>query len=110
MPACLLFWAAPYTIPLVLFVLANVLLTVGELASVSAAWTLSYAIAPDDRRAEYLSAFGMGRSVGRYVLGPVLITGLLELAGGWTWPVLALVFAAGGVATLLVRIPVPDRP
>ncbi|MFI6597846.1 MFS transporter [Nonomuraea sp. NPDC050536] len=101
--ACLLFWFAPGWAPL--FVAGIVLLTLGELVTVSAAWTLSYAIAPGERRAEYLAAFGMGRSFGRYVLGPVLVTGLLQSAGGVTWGVLAALFAVAGAVTPLVSRP-----
>ncbi|MET7331009.1 MFS transporter [Nonomuraea sp. NPDC005650] len=101
--ACLAFWGAGRVAPLALLVVAIVLLTAGELLSVPAAWTVSYALAPSDRRAEYISAYGMGRSVGRYVLGPVLITGLLDLAGGWMWAALAILFAGAGAAAVLVR-------
>jgi len=95
---CLLFWAAPHTAALPVFCVALVLVTGAELTAVPAAWTLSYAIAPDDRRAEYLAAFGMGRSIGRFVLGPILITGLLQAIGGWAWGVLAAVFTLAGLA------------
>ncbi|MER6946934.1 MFS transporter [Nonomuraea sp. NPDC000554] len=101
--SCLVFWAAPYAAQaaVALFTLAVVLLALGELLTVPAAWTLSYAIAPDDRRAEYLAAFGMGRSFGRYVLGPVLVTALLQSAGGLAWAVLAALFALAAAATPL---------
>jgi MFS family permease len=109
--ACLVLWSARAGHPEVAFVVGMVLLSLGELVAVSAAWTLSYAIAPDDRRAEYLAAFGMGRSVGRYVLGPVLVTGLLQLVGGRTWGVLAALFVVAAVGTLFVRLPEgPARP
>jgi hypothetical protein len=87
------------SLTIAVFALAVVLLTGGELISIAAAWTLSYAIAPAGRRAEYLSAFAMGRSIARYVLGPVLVTGLLTVAGGWTWAVLAGVFTLAAAAT-----------
>ncbi|MFI6291104.1 MFS transporter [Nonomuraea sp. NPDC050790] len=96
--ACLAFWAAWFPV-------AIVVLTVGEVAVVAAAWTLSYALAPAARRSEYLAAFGMGRSFGRYVLGPLLVTGLLQALGGLTWAVLSAVFCAAGLATLLPRDP-----
>ncbi|MEV4889737.1 MFS transporter [Nonomuraea sp. NPDC055795] len=92
--ACLAFWASWFPV-------AIVLLTFGETAVVAAAWTLSYALAPGERRAEYLAAFGMGRSFGRYVLGPLLVTGLLQAVGGLTWAILAALFCAAALATLL---------
>lgn len=95
--ACAAFAAAASSsgaLTIVLFALAIGLLTGAELMAVAASWTLSYAIAPDDRRAEYLSAFGMGRSTARYVLGPILVTGMLTVAGGWAWAALAGTFAA----------------
>ncbi|MFE0155235.1 MFS transporter [Nonomuraea sp. NPDC059007] len=92
--ACLAFWASWFPV-------AIVVLTFGEIAVVAAAWTLSYALAPGERRAEYLAAFGMGRSFGRYVLGPLLVTGLLQALGGLTWAILAALFCAAALATLL---------
>ena len=80
------------------FALAVVLLTLGELVAVAAAWTLSYALAPSDRRAEFLSAFAMGRATSRYVLGPILVTAALTAIGGWTWALLAALFIAAAVA------------
>ncbi|MGW1989102.1 MFS transporter [Embleya sp. NPDC001921] len=104
--ACLVLWSAAHGSAAVAFPVGMVLLSCGELIAVSAAWTLSYAIAPHDRRAEYLAAFGMGRSVGRHVLGPILVTGLLQAVGGAGWGVLAAVFTTASVGTLFVRLPV----
>lgn len=108
--ACLVLWSGQYTHPAVAFPVGMVLLSFGELIAVSAAWTLSYAIAPEDRRAEYLAAFGMGRSLGRHVLGPVLVTGLLHTVGGRMWGVLAAIFAGAAGATLFVRLPTDPTP
>jgi MFS family permease len=108
--ACLVLWSAQVGHAGIAFAIGMVLLSLGELGAVSAAWTLSYAIAPDDRRAEYLAAFGMGRSVGRYVLGPVLVTGLLQLVGGRTWGALAALFVVAAVGTVFVRLPEPVDP
>lgn len=101
--SCLAFWAG-------WFLPAVVLLSFGELVAVAAAWTLSYALAPGERRAEYLSAFGMGRSFSRYVLGPVLVTGLLQVAGGPAWGLLTVLFVLAGAATLALRLPEPGQP
>jgi len=86
----------PLTIGLLtigLLAAAVAVLTLGELFAVAAAWTLSYAAAPADRRAEYLSAFSLGRSVARYLIGPVAVTGLLAAAGAGVWLILGGVFA-----------------
>jgi MFS family permease len=105
--ACAGFAATAYAtgaLTIALFALAIGLLTGAELIAVSAAWTLSYAIAPDERRAEYLSAFGMGRSSARSVLGPILVTGVLTVAGGWAWAALAGIFAgAAALAPIVLR-------
>jgi MFS family permease len=100
--ACAAFAATAHThggLTITVLALAVVLLTGGELIAIAAAWTLSYSIAPAEHRAEYLSAFAMGRSVARYVLGPILVTGLLATAGAGMWAVLAGLFALAAVLT-----------
>ncbi|MFI7129482.1 hypothetical protein ACIBQ1_27545 [Nonomuraea sp. NPDC050153] len=49
-----------------------------------------------------LQLYGMGR----YVLGPVLIAGLLNLAGGWMRAAPAVLFAGAAAAPVKVR---PER-
>jgi len=113
--ACLVLWSASAGHAAIAFCVGMTLLTLGELAAVCAAWTLSYAIAPPERAAEYLAAFGMGRAVGRHVLGPVLVTGLLQALGGRVWGVLAALFVTASIAGALTpptarRPIVPDQP
>jgi len=113
--ACLVLWSASAGHAAIAFCVGMTLLTLGELAAVCAAWTLSYAIAPPERAAEYLAAFGMGRAVGRHVLGPVLVTGLLQALGGRVWGVLAALFVTASIAGALTpptarRPTVPDQP
>jgi hypothetical protein len=106
--SCAAFAATAHTdgaLTIVVFALAVTLLTGGEMISIAAAWTLSYAIAAAGRRAEYLAAFTMGRSIARYVLGPILVTGLLTVAGAWTWAALAVIFTIAAAATPRTVIP-----
>jgi MFS family permease len=84
-----------------------VMITFGELVTVSAAWTLSYALAPAGRPGQYLSTFGMGRLIGRQVLGPLAMAAVVT-SGAAGWAILATAFATAGVATL--RIPFPEDP
>jgi MFS family permease len=84
-----------------------VMITFGELVTVSAAWTLSYALAPVGRQGQYLSTFGMGRLIGRQVLGPLAMATVVT-SGAAGWAILAAAFAAAGAATL--RIPFPEDP
>jgi MFS family permease len=84
-----------------------VMITFGELVTVSAAWTLSYALAPAGRRGQYLSTFGMGRLIGRQILGPLAMAAVVT-SGAVGWAILAIAFAAAGAATL--RIPFPEDP
>jgi MFS family permease len=73
-----------------------VVLTAGELWQSAGAWGLSYALAPADRRATYLSAFNLGVAV-QTVAGPALVTSLV-IAHGWAgWGGLAVTFASAGV-------------
>jgi hypothetical protein len=45
------------------------------------------------------------------LVGPILITGLLQAIGGWTWGVLAVVFTAAGLpAPRIAREPVRAEP
>ncbi len=84
-----------------------VMITIGELVTVSAAWTLSYALVPAGRRGQGMSTFGLGRLVGRQVLGPLLMT-IVVTSGAVGWAILAAAFVVAGAATL--RIPFPEDP
>lgn len=81
-----------------LLLLAAVLLTLGELWQSGAAWGLSYDLAPADYRAEYLSVFGLGRSL-QEAAGPVIVAALVFASPDLGWPLLAAVFLAAGLAT-----------
>ncbi|WP_169952739.1 MFS transporter [Microbispora sp. H11081] len=79
-------------------VAAVILLTGGELWQSAGAWTISYELAPPERRARYLATYQLGAAL-QGILAPLVITGVvLRLSGGW------LLFAAvAAVAGLLHR-------
>lgn len=77
-----------------------IVLTLGEMAGVSAAWTLSFALAPPDSRSTYLSIFGAGRTLGGRVAGPLLMTGAVLALGPPGWIALAVLL------TLVSVIPI----
>jgi MFS family permease len=71
-----------------------VVLTLGELLVVGAAWTLSYALAPAASRNIYLATFGAGRMIGSRIAGPWIMTGVVLALGTAGWIILAAVFLA----------------
>lgn len=79
-------------------VAAVVLLTGGELWQQAGSWTISYELAPPERRARYLATYQLGAAL-QGILAPLVITYVvLPLRGGW------LLFAgAAAVAGLLHR-------
>ncbi|MFK4208155.1 MFS transporter [Streptomyces sp. NPDC030920] len=83
-------------------VVATLLLTAGELWQSVGAWELSYAYAPEHRKAEYLSIFALGNSA-QDVLGPPLITIVVLGWGGAGWVTLAAVLLG---AVLLLPLPI----
>jgi MFS family permease len=94
--------AAPaHSVPVTvaIFTGAIVLLTIGEVTQVGSAWTLSFAIAPPERRNAYLAAFSMGRALSR-ATGPLLMTGVVLALGDFGWIALAVVFTAAAVPPL----------
>lgn len=80
----------------VLMTAAAIALTFGELYESPAWWTVSYELAPADRRDEYLSAFDMSGSVVG-IAGPLLLAGVVAL-GSLGWVLYAAVFVLAGAA------------
>ncbi len=108
---CVGFTVAPHVRgvdTVVVLVLCVAVMTIGELCQVSAAWTLSFDLAPADRRSQYLSAFGLGRASATRMVGPVLLTGVVIALGTAGWLLLATVFLAttGIAAVARSRLPV----
>ncbi|MFI0797959.1 MFS transporter [Amycolatopsis lurida] len=106
--ACLAFVATPLLPTTLLatagFAVAIVLLTLGELCHVNASWTLSYALAPEAQRAQFLSGFGLGRISSTRVYGPILMTGVVLALGTAGWlGLMGLFVLAVGVPSKLAR-------
>jgi len=79
---------------LAVLVAAVVLLTFAENTEAVASWEISLAMAPEDRRHEYLAAFGAGTSI-QLLVGPLFALGWLYSGGVSGWFVLiALVLLA----------------
>jgi MFS family permease len=81
----------------VLLVGAAVALTLGELWQSIGSWSLSYAFAPEDQRAYYLTAYRLGEPCVA-IAGPVVLTVGVMGAGSAGWLCLAGVFALTGMA------------
>ncbi|MFI7677443.1 MFS transporter [Actinophytocola sp. NPDC049390] len=102
---CVLLVASGYqagAVAVALLVLAVIALTFGEMLQAAAAWSAGYALAPEQRRASYLSVLGMGSSV-QSMAGPVIITAVV---GVGTWGLLLLaagLMAAAEVARGVIR-------
>jgi hypothetical protein len=76
------------------FVLAAVLLTLGEMNQGSAAWTLSFGLSPEAERTRALALFNTGQAAA-FVVGPALCTSAVAWAGRGGFAVLAAIVAAG---------------
>jgi dipeptide/tripeptide permease len=85
----------------ILAIAATVALTLGEIWQGAGAWGVSYALAPADQRAYYLSVYELGTSAASAV-GPALITWAVigNRAGGWAG--LGAVFALTGLVVVLI--------
>ncbi|SEG94252.1 Major Facilitator Superfamily protein [Actinacidiphila yanglinensis] len=81
------------SLALVLLVVATVLLTVGELLTSSAQWGLQYGLSPRHSQGEYGAVFSIGYTV-QSVIGPVVLTALMESVKIAGWLLMCLMFAA----------------
>lgn len=98
--------AAPTThggLTVIVLTTSIIILTLGEIFGVSAAWTLSFAVAPADSRNTYLSVFGTGRTIGGRVAGPLLMTGVVLALGPAGWIALAILLTAASAAPIAAR-------
>jgi MFS family permease len=103
--ACLGFAAAPaLSMPVALTVFTGgiLILTIAEILQVGASWTLSFEMAPEQARGTYLVLFGMGRTIGNKVAGPLLMTGVVLALGVTGWISLAAIFALSATVPLAV--------
>jgi len=76
------------------FVLATLLLTIGEMNQGSAAWTLSFGLCPPEQTTRALALFNTGQAAA-LVLGPALCTSLVAWAGRAGFAILAAIVAVG---------------
>jgi len=76
------------------FVLAALLLTLGEMNQGSAAWTLSFGLSPPEDTTRSLALFNTGQAAA-FVLGPALCTSAVAWAGRTGFAVLAAIVATG---------------
>jgi MFS family permease len=113
LPACALFAAAPVVpVPLAMLLLAAgvAVLTVGDLWTSVAAWSLSYELADDRVPGQYQGAFALGMSV-ETVVGPLLATGLVLGLGTPGWLTAGLLSALlGTVLANAARWALRTRP
>jgi Major Facilitator Superfamily len=68
-----------------------VLLTLGEMSQAAGGWSLSFALAPEDRQGEYLGAFAMGTRI-YDTLGPILVITMILGLGQPGWVLLGLLY------------------
>jgi MFS family permease len=103
--SCLLLVASGYrsgSVGVALLVISVVALTFGEMLQAAAAWSAGYAMAPDDRRASYLSVLGLGTNA-QNMVGPVIVTAAVG-AGVWGLLLLAVgLVAAAELARGVIR-------
>ena len=86
------------------FVVAALLLTLGEMNSGSAAWTLSFGLSPPEETTRSLAVFNTGQAAA-FVLGPALCTSAIAWAGRTGFGVLAAIVAVGtGCVVLGARV------
>ena len=91
---------APTGVAVLLLAAGAVALTVGELTESPSWWTLSYELAPAERKNEYLAAFDLSWAVVG-IAGPVAMV-LVVSAGAAGWLVYAAVLAAAATAAGLL--------
>ncbi len=100
---CLIFLATGHIhqadVVVAVLILGVVVMTGAELLQSAGAWGISYALAPEEGRAEYLTTFNLGTGM-QYVVGPVIVTAGVINHGTAGWAVFA---ACVVVATLAVR-------
>jgi hypothetical protein len=99
LPACLLLGAAAHANAVwAVMTLAGgvVLLTAGELLTVTGSWGLSYGLAPDALMGQYQGVFSLGVSI-ENVVGPVLATSVVVGWGFRGWALLGACFLVLGL-------------
>lgn len=97
---CAMFVLAAHggTAPAVACMLIGVVgLSLAEIFSSAAGWSVPLALAPEGRRGQYLSVYAVGEGFMTFA-GPAAVTFVVIGGGGLGWLVLGVVAAAAGVA------------
>jgi hypothetical protein len=81
-----------------LLIAAVLTLTAAELLKASAAWQITFTLAPPSRAAEFFATYGLGRMAAQ-IGGPVLVTAVVLALGSPGWLLLGALFLAGAGAT-----------
>jgi hypothetical protein len=81
-----------------LLVLAVLTLTAAELLKASAAWQITFTLAPPARAAEFFATYGLGRMAAQ-IGGPLLVTAVVLALGSPGWLLLGALFLAAAAAT-----------
>jgi hypothetical protein len=89
---------APAFVAIALLVIALAALTRAELATSASEWFLSVELAPTRLRERYLGVFKTSMAV-QQAVGPLLVTTMLTAWGRPAWLALALLLAAGSLAS-----------
>jgi hypothetical protein len=84
-------------------------LTLGELLKASAAWQITFTLAPAGRSAEFFATYSLGRMACQ-VCGPVLITAVVLALGTPGWLLLAVVFVIAALITPAMTERARSRP
>ena len=71
-------------------------LTAAELAQSAGGWELSFRLAPEDRRGQYLGVFSLGTTA-QLMVGPLLLTTVVFTLGTLGWALLAATALAAGM-------------
>ena len=90
------------------FVLAALLLTLGEMNQGSAAWTLSFGLSAPGETIRALALFNTGQAAA-FVLGPALCTSVVAWFGRAGFAVIAALVAVGVGGVVLGVTPSPSR-
>jgi MFS family permease len=84
-----------------LLVLAVVMLTLGEITQNAASWAVSFGLSPPDRRqSSYLGFFGTAQTAS-VLLGPALLTLLIEFQGAGAFVTIACLLLVGAACVRL---------
>jgi MFS family permease len=102
-------WIHNVGLVVALLIGAGMLVTAAELWQTVGGWNLSYALAPEAQRPEYLAVFSLSSSAQR-VIGPALFTFLIIPFGPWGWLLLAAVFAILAPLTGVLLGPATKAP